>query len=554
MGTRTLIGLAVALFAVSAVLTAVEYRVTSRTLAAEWEVKSLELSRLLASALEQPVERGDKAWITKLLLHTTVGIETRSVTVVDREGRLLANSFNQLPGQPVTLPPDKLQQVLAGDVVSWVEEDPSSRSTRFVLAPVRGKAQGASDTADPTVLGAVLVELDQTFIDSLVAEHLRSLLFVNGISFAALLIMLWMVIRVSLVRPLSALTLSQSFTHMSEALRSSEALNQAVLNSLTEHIAVLDKDGAILTVNTAWSRFARENGHPLAAGAAGMNYPAACREVSGALTDTAREVLAGLQGVLSESRKQFALEYPCETPAGPRWYSLTATPLSRKEGGAVLAHQDITDRKTAEDLVRKSEAHFHAMAASQKQALAEQEQHLKELEAKNRELDQMAIRDPLTGLYNRRFFDEALAREWRRFQRTGEGCTVIVMDVDLFKHINDEYGHDAGDQALRLMGTALRSTLRESDLTARVGGDEFAAVLPGTDMEHSGPVIEKLADAVGKLRLSTAAGPITISLSIGAATVPGFPPVNSAAELLRVADKRMYEAKRTRSSGKPDAR
>ncbi|MEW6543319.1 MAG: diguanylate cyclase [Nitrospirota bacterium] len=187
-----------------------------------------------------------------------------------------------------------------------------------------------------------------------------------------------------------------------------------------------------------------------------------------------------------------------------------------------------------------------------KRAQRAQEQQLKELEAKNQELDQLAIRDPLTGQYNRRFFDEVLAREWRRFQRTGEAFTVIIMDLDAFKGINDEYGHEAGDRALQKVATALRSTLRESDLVARIGGDEFAALLPGTDTEGSGPVIEKLREVVGKLRLVTAAGPVTISLSFGAATVPGFPPVTSAADLLRVADKRMYDMKRLHSAGQAD--
>lgn len=186
-----------------------------------------------------------------------------------------------------------------------------------------------------------------------------------------------------------------------------------------------------------------------------------------------------------------------------------------------------------------------------KETQREQERQLKELEAKNQELDQLAIRDPLTGLYNRRFFDESLNREWRRFQRTGEAFTVTIMDVDAFKNINDQYGHEAGDQALQQVGAALRATLRASDLVARVGGDEFAALLPGTDMERSGPVIEKLREAIMKLSLATPAGPIPISLSLGTAAVPGHPPVTSAAELLRVADKRMYEAKRLHLSNFP---
>jgi diguanylate cyclase (GGDEF)-like protein len=190
---------------------------------------------------------------------------------------------------------------------------------------------------------------------------------------------------------------------------------------------------------------------------------------------------------------------------------------------------------------------------AEKQAQKEHEQNVRELKDKNRELDQMAIRDPLTGLYNRRFFDEALTREWQQFQRSGEAFTVIIMDVDAFKAINDDYGHEAGDRALQQVSATLKTNLRESDLIARVGGDEFAALLPRTDTEQSRQVVEKLSDVLQSLRLITAEGEIPMSLSVGTATVPGFPPVTSAAELLRVADKRMYETKRVTSARRADA-
>ncbi|MGH7255587.1 MAG: GGDEF domain-containing protein, partial [Nitrospirales bacterium] len=190
----------------------------------------------------------------------------------------------------------------------------------------------------------------------------------------------------------------------------------------------------------------------------------------------------------------------------------------------------------------------------QKLALLQQEQYLRELEAKNRELDQIAIRDPLTGLYNRRFFDEGLNREWQRFQRSGEAFTVIILDVDHLKKINDLYGHESGDHALQQVGAMLQMSLRETDMVARVGGDEFAALLPRTDAGSAQAVMTKLQESAKKLRLVSVPRPIPITVSLGASTVPGFPPVSSPAELLRVADKRMYEAKRLTSSRQTDTR
>jgi len=127
------------------------------------------------------------------------------------------------------------------------------------------------------------------------------------------------------------------------------------------------------------------------------------------------------------------------------------------------------------------------------------------------------------------------------------------MDVDAFKAINDDYGHEAGDRALQQVAATLKTNLRESDLVARVGGDEFAALLPRTDTDQGHQVVEKVRDILQSLRLMTAEGEIPMSLSLGAATVPGFPPVTSAAELLRVADKRMYDAKRLASARRADA-
>ncbi len=223
------------------------------------------------------------------------------------------------------------------------------------------------------------------------------------------------------------------------------------------------------------------------------------------------------------------------TPGRTRFYTTVFYPDRDKEGtirGVHVVMQDITELKLA---------------------LQQQEQHLKELEAKNRELDQMAIRDPLTGLYNRRFFDEGLTREWQRFQRSGEGFSVIIMDVDALKKLNDRHGHEAGDRALQMIGTMLRTTLRETDLVARVGGDEFAALLPRTDLESSKAVVAKLHEAIKGLRLVLRSRPLPLTLSLGTATVPGLPPASSAAELLRVADKRMYEAKRLASARQTDA-
>src|SRR6185503_8856200 len=93
----------------------------------------------------------------------------------------------------------------------------------------------------------------------------------------------------------------------------------------------------------------------------------------------------------------------------------------------------------------------------------------------------LAERDTLTGMHNRRAFDEYLNGEFARFERYRRPFAVVLLDIDHFKAINDTYGHEAGDDVLRLLGAALRESLRDVDLAARYGGEEFAIILPETD-------------------------------------------------------------------------
>ncbi len=129
-------------------------------------------------------------------------------------------------------------------------------------------------------------------------------------------------------------------------LRESRELNLSVLNSLTAHIAVLDRNGNILAVNKAWKEFGRNNGaQPATISASGFNYLAVCRRAAGQESPGAREALAGIKAVLEGSSPQFSMEYPCHAPAEKRWFMLHVTPLSGQSGGAVVSHLNITARK-----------------------------------------------------------------------------------------------------------------------------------------------------------------------------------------------------------------
>ncbi|HEX7175423.1 MAG TPA: GAF domain-containing protein [Pyrinomonadaceae bacterium] len=137
------------------------------------------------------------------------------------------------------------------------------------------------------------------------------------------------------------------------ALRESEELNQAVLNSLTAHIAVLDGDGRIVAVNDAWRRFAEENEGAGGHAVQGANYLHVCTQAAGGEPDDGGAVLAGIESVLKGARDSFTMEYACHSPTEERWFLLHANPLPSERGGAVVSHINITERKRTEETLAR---------------------------------------------------------------------------------------------------------------------------------------------------------------------------------------------------------
>jgi diguanylate cyclase (GGDEF)-like protein len=159
-------------------------------------------------------------------------------------------------------------------------------------------------------------------------------------------------------------------------------------------------------------------------------------------------------------------------------------------------------------------------------------------------LQHQSIVDPLTGLFNRRYLDETLRRELSRAERETLPLSIIVLDVDHFKRINDEFGHDAGDAVLRTLGYEIKRYVRDSDVACRFGGEEFVLLLAGCDKHTAAQRSNVLLDTIRAMdvpRASQAIGPITASL--GVATFPEDG--NAADALIQAADRAMYTAKRS---------
>jgi diguanylate cyclase (GGDEF)-like protein len=152
-----------------------------------------------------------------------------------------------------------------------------------------------------------------------------------------------------------------------------------------------------------------------------------------------------------------------------------------------------------------------------------------------------AVTDELTGLANRRSFRESLDTELLRAERFGNGLALIVADLDDFKDVNDRFGHQAGDEVLRAFSEVLQGRIRGIDLAARLGGEEFAILLPETDALGAEALAENLRMAVAELAVAVGVDEVRITASFG---VAAFPESHSADELMTAADLALYSAKR----------
>jgi diguanylate cyclase (GGDEF)-like protein len=158
-------------------------------------------------------------------------------------------------------------------------------------------------------------------------------------------------------------------------------------------------------------------------------------------------------------------------------------------------------------------------------------------QARLQEVARLATRDSVTGLANRRLFEETLDLEIGRSRRQGTPLSLVVLDIDHFKQVNDSAGHRAGDEVLGGVGRALVSITKASDLAARYGGDEFVVLLPGCPREEVAAVAERVRDAV-----RTSVGDVPVTISAGVATMPDD--ALDAEGLVATADAALYVAKR----------
>ena len=164
-----------------------------------------------------------------------------------------------------------------------------------------------------------------------------------------------------------------------------------------------------------------------------------------------------------------------------------------------------------------------------------------ELEQVNIELDRLSQTDNLTKLLNRGAWEEALNSEFERFQRYGHDCALIMLDIDNFKRVNDQHGHQVGDDVIRHLADTMRVCLRHTDYLGRYGGEEFAIILPETNLEGACVIAERLRQSIAEAEVKSLNSSLNYTVSLGVATLSEH--IADSRQWLRQADEALYEAK-----------
>jgi diguanylate cyclase (GGDEF)-like protein len=160
----------------------------------------------------------------------------------------------------------------------------------------------------------------------------------------------------------------------------------------------------------------------------------------------------------------------------------------------------------------------------------------------NDELSRLAMLDPLTGVFNRRTFEERAQHVIAEAARESRPLSLLAVDIDHFKHVNDEFGHEGGDEALRLVVALMRETLAEGQILSRIGGEEFAVLLPGADEPGAAATAERLRRHLESSAVNVDGRELYLKISAGVATLG--PNIETLSTLLRAADRALYAAKR----------
>ncbi len=277
---------------------------------------------------------------------------------------------------------------------------------------------------------------------------------------------------------------------------------RAAFDASPSSMAILDADGRIVAVNRRWEQFSIDNGGERGAYLGAKYLEMVPRGVDVVLDRIHRR----LSRLIDGHDRAMELEYPCHSPDRKRWFLMRALRFDGNGQESILViHTDITARRLAEESAREA-----------------------------------AATDALTGLYNRRSFQERAGQVLAQARRIKGSVVLIYIDLDDFKPINDRLGHAAGDAMLAEFASRLKDTLRECDVPARIGGDEFVVCCRIGEPEDTGLLLERLLPRL-TAPMEIEDESIAPVLSLGVALWPQD--AETLEELMDVADQAMYQAK-----------
>jgi diguanylate cyclase (GGDEF)-like protein len=316
-----------------------------------------------------------------------------------------------------------------------------------------------------------------------------------------------------------------SRAQLASVLKKNQDYTTAVLNSMPNEIIVLDHAGLIVSANQSWlhgsDKTNAEHLDDYLNAEIGQNYLAVLARGQGISPDDLDNAHGGIRGVLDGRIPYFNMEYAFQSPIEMRWFAMSVAPFKYDWVGAVITHTDITERKQLEDQVH-----------------------------------QIAFRDPLTQLYNRRALNDHLSQAMAASKRSACCCALMFLDVDNFKPLNDEHGHGFGDLLLIELANRLKSCVREVDTVARFGGDEFVVLLSELHLNREASaalarsVAEKIQASLATPYLlafdnptDSSAVPISYQCSVSIGVVVFLGHEHNQNNILKLADVAMYQAK-----------
>ncbi|MBB6520008.1 sensor domain-containing diguanylate cyclase [Pseudoteredinibacter isoporae] len=284
-----------------------------------------------------------------------------------------------------------------------------------------------------------------------------------------------------------------------------------VIDSVSSNIAVLDEDFNIVFVNQSWIEFGIQNGQKRAFNWLGLNYKSSCLPSENDGDEFVVLAMRGLAEIKAGQRHSFIMEYPCHSPDQDRWFIMRIDRfISEGLMYFVISHQDISDRVRLEQEARS-----------------------------------LARIDALTNIANRRTFDEFVQSEWGHCKRSNQTLSIAILDLDDFKLINDNCGHQHGDECLKEVAKILSMyTGRASDICARYGGEEFVLAWGNMGHEKSLELSKRILKEINNIKVRYNDGKLYGRLTASIGLYTASPCLEKVEQGVFNADELMYRAKR----------